>query len=214
MTPPKLVQKTPGVRVHPVRRRFARHHHQTFRGPVQNTGLLKHPEQPMQQTLVLGDDLQRTTQLRRMHRGARLAPPAQSLQGRQRIAARESLQVIEESRHGARLDPLGREVLRDGFGALRNRGRRGQELRRTQAPRQRPLPPRHVEEKIVHPRDGRQQHRACRPLQNEVPNAADARSVHGVQPERRHPDIRHGFTARLREANMAQHPVRQRTRQP
>ena len=219
ITRPHRLQKLPSAPNPPGAQAHTRHparlrHHQPLRRPLKNDPLLQHPEQPVQQPLVLNDHLQRTTQLRRTHHRPRLTTPPQPHQRLPRIPPRKPLQVNEERRRRSRLDPFQTKMHPKVLHTARHHPRRLKKLRRAKTSHQRPLTPHHVVEQLPHPSDRREQRRTRRACQLHPANAPHHSTVHRMQPHIRHPHVRCALPLRIAQPHPTQHPLRQRLRQP
>ena len=183
-------------------------------------GLGEHLEQAAEQTPVLGEDVQFLAQDLRVHRGARLSPEAQFLQGRERRGPRPPFQVGEQGVPVPGTDALGRQVVRQQPGVRGHLGRRRQEVRGGDSRREGAIPPDDLVEQLVHALDRGKQRLPGGALHRVAAQPAERHAGRVVDPDlpaqhlRRLGRLRPGVRGGLVHAHVADHPVRQPTAEP
>ena len=195
-----------GIRVrHPVRQRLGvvgQFRGQRLVGPhqdlepivrfLEDTRLVEHFQQPPEQALVFVEDIQLATQLLGDHYRARLAAPAESIQGAERETPGKQLEIGEQLGACLGTDPFGIEVVGEHAGLLRHGRRARQEVRRHDPGSQRAIAPDHLVEQVIQAFDGGEQCRPRRPLDRVAVQAAKLDPVRVVDLQVAGNDLRRG----------------------
>ena len=171
---------------------------------------------------MLVHDPKLPTQSFGLDRVARASLPAESLQGRQRVGARQQLQVGEQGGSFVGGHALGRQILGKRLRASGEAFRTREKVRRRHSRRQRAIAPDHLVEEVFQSFGSRQQGRPRGPLDRVAAQPAKLDAVGGVKAQIAGEDfggprgiaIRLGVAGAGPHARVADQPLGQRPRQP